>query len=328
MRPIDIGPVRIETPVFLAPMTGVTDLPFRRLVKRYGAGMVFSEMIASKPMVEEYRKSMQRAADYAAEEFPVAAQLAGCEPEIVAEAARMNEARGAAIIDLNFGCPVKKIVSKMGGSALMKDEKLAGEIMQATVSAVKIPVTVKMRLGWDENSLNAATLAKMAEDIGVRMITIHGRTRSQMYNGSADWQAVRAVKDAVKIPVIVNGDILTPDAAETALRQSGADGVMVGRGAQGKPWLLRGIMAQLSGAAQPGEPDLQELQNTVQAHYDAILSYYGTQAGIGIGRKHLGWYCAALPGGYDFRAAINAITDPAAVKSAIDGYFGRLRDAA
>lgn len=324
IQPIEIGAVKVASPVFLAPMTGVTDLPFRRLVKRYGAGMVFSEMIASKPMVEEYKKSMQRAADYAAEEFPVAAQLAGCEPDIIAEAARMNEARGAAIIDLNFGCPVKKIVSKMGGSALMKDEKLAGEIMQATVKAVKVPVTVKMRLGWDENSLNAATLAKMAEDIGVRMITVHGRTRNQMYNGSADWRAVRHIKDAVKIPVVVNGDILSAEIAETALQQSGADGVMIGRGAQGKPWLLRGIMARLNGAETPGTPALKELQNTMQEHYDAILSYYGTHAGIGIGRKHLGWYCAALPGGYDFRASVNTMTNPAEVKTAIDDYFKQL----
>ncbi len=280
-----------DTPVFLAPMSGVTDLPMRRMVKRYGAGMVFSEMIASRMMVDEMRreeKSGQRHTTCYHDEFPLAAQIAGCEPDIMAEAAQLNEARGAAMIDINFGCPVKKVVNNMAGSALMRDVPLATAIMKAVVSAVKIPVSVKMRLGWDDASINAPDLARIAEETGIRMITVHGRTRCQLYNGTANWDAVRAVKDAIKIPLIVNGDIQTPADAETARQKSGADGVMVGRGANGKPWALRQIMDN----SLP--PPQSEIKGLMAEHYNDILTHYGTDQGLKIARKHMGWYLQTL----------------------------------
>ena len=317
---INIGPLAIDDPVFLAPMSGVSDLPFRRLVKRYGAGLVFSEMIASRVMVDDYRRARAETDDYA-EEFPMAVQLAGCDPAIMAEAARINEDRGAAIIDINFGCPVKKVVNNYAGSALMKDEALAARIMEETVKAVKIPVTVKMRLGWDDANRNAPRLARMAEDVGIQMVTVHGRTRCQLYNGSADWAAVRAVRDAIRLPLIVNGDILGADDARRALDLSGADGVMIGRGACGKPWLVRQVMDYLKTGILPPTPGSQARADVIVAHYNAMIDYYGPAKGMGIARKHIGWYAEGLPGGDDLRARITALRDPAAVAAALADFF-------
>jgi tRNA-dihydrouridine synthase B len=311
---IQLAGISLDPPVFLAPMAGITDLPTRTLVASFGAGLVVSEMIASREVLSESRSARARA-ELGLGQDRTAVQIAGRDADLMAESARMVEAGGARIIDINMGCPAKKVTSGYSGSALMRDPDHALRLVEAVVQAVAVPVTLKMRLGWDDVQRNAPEIARRAEEAGIQMITVHGRTRCQFYKGEADWQAIRAVKQAVRVPVVANGDITTPQAARTALALSGADGVMVGRGAQGKPWMLADIAASIGCAKVPKRPQGLDLFDMIRGHYEAILAFYGAPLGIRTARKHLGWYMDDLGAAPDTRRVILTATDPKTVLS-------------
>jgi tRNA-dihydrouridine synthase B len=319
-----IGNININNPVILAPMSGVTDYPFRQVVKSFGSSLLVSEMIASRAMIIQTRDSLKKCTISKEDGVVNSVQIAGCDPDVMGEAARLNEELGADVIDINFGCPVKKVVNGYAGSALMKDEPLATKILEAVVKSVKIPVTLKMRMGWDELNKNAPKLAAIAENVGIKMITIHGRTRAQMYHGHADWKFIKEVKKSVTIPVIANGDIKNFADVDLCLEESGADGVMIGRGAYGKPWIINQIMKYLETGKMIDEPSIKEQYNVLKSHYQQMIDFYGERLAISLGRKHIGWYSSGFHQSAEFRKKINSLDNCDDVLNEVTNFYHNL----
>ncbi len=299
-----IGPYQLRNNLFLAPMAGVTDRPFRMLCRRLGAGMAASEMVSSNSLLWGSEKTRRRA-DHAGEDEPRAVQIVGSDPAMMAEAARVNVERGAQIIDINMGCPAKKICNVFAGSALMQNEKLVSEILTAVVGTVAVPVTLKIRTGWDSTHKNGVAIARRAEDCGIQALAVHGRTRADLFQGDAEYDTIAAIKARVKIPVIANGDITTPEKAAQVLRHTGADGVMVGRAAQGNPWIFREISHFLATGERLAPPPVSEVRDTLLQHLDNLYAFYGEHTGVRVARKHISWYSKGLVGGAAFRHSVN-----------------------
>ncbi|ERP94697.1 tRNA-dihydrouridine synthase B [Marinobacter sp. ES-1] len=320
-----IGPYTLPNPLIVAPMAGVTDRPFRQLCRRMGAGLAVSEMVIADSKLWHTRKSRTRL-NHQGEPEPRSVQIAGGDPEMLADAARQNAEFGAQIIDINMGCPAKKVCNKAAGSALMKDEKLVREILEAVVAAVDIPVTLKMRTGWDRDNRNAPVIARMAEDAGIQALAVHGRTRADKYNGNAEYDTIAAVKASVGIPVFANGDITTPEKARQVLAHTGADGLLIGRGAQGRPWIFREILHYLETGTHLAEPPLDEVEQILSEHLAELHSFYGEKMGVRIARKHVGWYLQSHDENKQFRTRFNGIEDALEQKDSIEQYFAGLRN--
>ena len=303
-----IGKHKLKNNIILAPMAGVTDRPFRMLCKKFGAGMAVSEMVTSNSLLYGSEKTLRRA-NHEGEVAPISVQIAGADPDMMAKAAQYNMNRGAQIIDINMGCPAKKICNVMAGSALLKEEKLVKKILESVVSAVDIPVTLKIRTGWDKDNRNAVTIAKIAEDAGIQALTMHGRTRACLYMGDAEYDTIAAVKDKIKMPLIANGDITTPEKAQYVLKYTGADAVMIGRAAQGRPWIFREIDHYLKTGTYLTRPTNDEIHETTIEHVKDLYDFYGENKGLRIARKHISWYTKGLKNSAYFRAAMNKIED-------------------
>jgi tRNA-dihydrouridine synthase B len=315
-----IGPHLLRNNLFVAPMAGVTDRPFRQLCKKFGAGMAVSEMVASNSLLWGSEKTRRRA-NHEGEPDPIAVQIAGADPRMMAEAASYNVGEGAQIIDINMGCPAKKICNVMAGSALLKDELLVGRILQAVVEAVDVPVTLKLRTGWDQNNKNALAVARIAAESGIQLLSIHGRTRACGYTGHAEYDTIAEVKSATRLPVVANGDITTPQKAKYVLDYTRADGIMIGRAAQGRPWIFREIEYYLNTGTHLPPPLVTEIHQVLIAHLHDLYAFYGTETGVKIARKHISWYTKGLAGSASFRHAMNQLPSLIEQLAAVNRFF-------
>ena len=321
---MQIGPYKLKNNLIVAPMAGVTDRPFRQLCKKLGAGMAVSEMVTSNSLLYGSVKTLRRA-NHEGEVSPISVQIAGADPRMMAEAAKYNVDNGAQIIDINMGCPAKKICNVMAGSALLKDEPLVAQILRAVVEAGNVPVTLKIRTGWDKFNRNAVAVARMAEDIGVQALAMHGRTRACLYTGEAEYETIAAVKQAINIPLIANGDITTPEKAKFVLEQTGADAIMIGRAAQGRPWIFREIEYFLKTGAHLPPPEVSEIHRVMLEHLHDLYAFYGDLTGMRVARKHISWYTKGLVGSANFRHNMNQLQTIALQLAAINEFFGQLQ---